>query len=153
MTRYISSFAGNLAMPHLGSKLEIPTPQYPYMHGGLTSYGPEVEACFFSPSDERQLELGGALLSSPTPSRQASPALDRRQRMQPLTSCSTISSNMSDRTTHPAGGEASSSEESGSQGDANTPFQAANSDAPITKRNTNTSLRRRVPEIDVDGEN
>lgn len=43
----------------------------------------EPEACFFSPSDEKNLELSGALLSSPAMSRQGSPVLERR-RLQPL---------------------------------------------------------------------
>ena len=39
----------------------------------------EPEACFFSPSDEKSLELSGALLSSPAMSRQVSPVLERRR--------------------------------------------------------------------------
>lgn len=70
----------------LDAKLTIPIPQARQSHFGnaIRGDGSEAEACFFSPSDERQLELSGALLSSPTPSRQASPGLERRQRMQPL---------------------------------------------------------------------
>ncbi|EJD02877.1 uncharacterized protein FOMMEDRAFT_156239 [Fomitiporia mediterranea MF3/22] len=67
--------------------LTIPIPQTRYTHFGKAMQGgdgPEAEACFFSPSDERQLELSGALLSSPTPSRQASPPHERRPRVQPL---------------------------------------------------------------------
>lgn len=43
----------------------------------------EPEACFFSPSDEKNLELSGALLSSPAMSRQGSPVLERL-RLTPL---------------------------------------------------------------------
>lgn len=55
--------------------------------------GPEPEAYFFSPSDERQLELSGALLSSPAPSRQASPGLERRHRVQSLTVIDKLNAN------------------------------------------------------------
>ncbi|KAL5528575.1 hypothetical protein ACEPAF_7711 [Sanghuangporus sanghuang] len=70
-------------------KLTIPIPHAHYAsHFERTMQnadGPEAEACFFSPSDERQLELSGALLSSPAPSRQASPGLERRHRVRSLT--------------------------------------------------------------------
>ncbi|THH04551.1 hypothetical protein EW145_g5431 [Phellinidium pouzarii] len=42
----------------------------------------EPEACFFSPSDEKNLELSGALLSSPALSRRGSPTLERRQSLR-----------------------------------------------------------------------
>lgn len=95
--RHFLSHPESDSASRFGAKLEIPTPQYPYIHRSLNSYGQEVEACFFSPSDERQLELGGALLSSPTPSRQASPALDRRQRMQPFTALSPTKDEYADK--------------------------------------------------------
>ncbi|KAL5485292.1 hypothetical protein ACEPAI_7934 [Sanghuangporus weigelae] len=90
----LSSGSTNSTAPSLrprfdAEKLTIPIPHAHYAshfeRAMQSAGGPEAEACFFSPSDERQLELSGALLSSPALSRQASPGLERRHRVQSLT--------------------------------------------------------------------
>ena len=132
------------APSRFGAKLEIPTPHYPYIHRGLNSYGPEVEACFFSPSDERQLELGGALLSSPAPSRQGSPALDRRQRMQPLTAINS-SKNQDAVMGQTLKGEAISTADT-----KFLPSEDADKENSVSTHTNPTTLRRRVADADGD---
>ncbi|KAL5507421.1 hypothetical protein ACEPAH_6877 [Sanghuangporus vaninii] len=89
-----SSGSTNSTTPNLRQRFDTEKLTIPIPHAHYASHfertmqsadGPEAEACFFSPTDERQLELSGALLSSPAPSRQASPGLERRHRVQSLT--------------------------------------------------------------------
>ncbi|KAI5123059.1 hypothetical protein M0805_000494 [Coniferiporia weirii] len=78
-TAIATSAAASTPMPRFASKISIPAAQLPQ---ALRTRG-EPEACFFSPSDERNLALSGALFLSPAPSRQGSPTLERR-RLQPV---------------------------------------------------------------------
>lgn len=81
-----AAFRGPTSTAKMNSRFDknlvIPTARYP---NGLRAGGPEVDACFFSPTDERTaLELSGALLSSPASSRQASPEPDKFRHGRPL---------------------------------------------------------------------
>ncbi|KAH8119102.1 hypothetical protein DFH11DRAFT_422118 [Phellopilus nigrolimitatus] len=68
--------SGEKSNARFNATLALPIAQAP-------GQGLEPAACFFSPSDEKNLELSGANLSSPTVSRQGSPSIERR-RLQPL---------------------------------------------------------------------
>lgn len=89
------------------TNLVIPTARYP-SGNGLRVDGPEADACFFSPTDERTaLELSGALLSSPASSRQASPEPDKLRHRRTLRT-----NRPRDQESDSANGDANSSAES-----------------------------------------